>query len=176
MRCEELSERMPLVAAGAEWTSAESAHLAGCSACAEEWLVVQAGRRLGDRAPRLDANVVAAGVLARLRTEPSPRPAPAGTRTGRFRSRSARWIGGGLAAAAALVLAIGLGRDKGTGNREGPVPQTEMTLTELEGLTSAELEEIMAQLEIDDIGSTAEPGLADLTTEELERLLRSWEG
>jgi len=81
-----------------------------------------------------------------------------------------------LAAAAALVLAIGLGRDKGAGDGEGPVPQAEMTLTELEGLTSAELEEIMAQLEIDDIGSTAEPGLADLTTEELERLLRSWEG
>ncbi len=172
MRCEDLSERLPQLAAGAEWTADELTHLAGCPACTDEWIVVQAGRRLGGNGPRLDPNEVASRVLARLRTEP---PVSVG-RIGPPVARRARWIGVGLAAAAALTLAIGLGRDQWPADRETAVPPAEMMLTELEGLTSAELEEIMAQLEIDDVGSMVEPGLADLTNEELERLLRFWEG
>jgi len=175
IRCEDLSERMPVLAAGAEWTAPESNHLAACPACTSEWLVVVAAGRLGGQAPRLDPKVVASRVLERLRAEGTPATGSA-TERRQPRSRSARWLAAGLAAAAALALAIGVGRDDGALNRDLPRPQAELPLTELEGLTGAELEEIMAQLEVDDIGSGGEPGLADLTNDELERLLRSWEG
>ncbi|MBX3145633.1 MAG: hypothetical protein KF785_02590 [Gemmatimonadales bacterium] len=175
MRCEDLSERMPALAAGAEWTAPESSHLGTCPACTSEWLVVVAVGRLGGQAPRLDPKVVASRVLERLRAEGTP---VSGSVTERRqpRSRSVRWLAAGLAAAAALALAIGVGRDDGAPNRGLSLPQAEMLLTELEGLTGAELEEIMVQLEVDDIGSGGDPGLADLTNEELDRLLRSWEG
>ncbi|MHB1327251.1 MAG: hypothetical protein ACYC2K_03540 [Gemmatimonadales bacterium] len=171
MRCEDLSERLPQLAAGAEWTAGESAHLAGCPACADEWAIVQAGRGLGANGPQLDSTKVATQVLARLRVEPTM-AGPVAPPT----ARRARWIGLGLAAAAVLTLAIGLGREPRQLDPEPAATATETMLTELEGLTSAELEEIMAQLEVDNLGSVSDPGLTDLTNEELERLLRSWEG
>ena len=49
MKCEEIRERMPDVAAGfTEPTSAESNHLASCSACAEQLKAMRATMSLLD--------------------------------------------------------------------------------------------------------------------------------
>jgi anti-sigma factor RsiW len=49
MKCDEIRERMPDVAAGFSVTTAdESAHLAGCSACAEQWKAMRSTMALLD--------------------------------------------------------------------------------------------------------------------------------
>src|SRR5580765_9122869 len=49
MKCEEIRERMPEVAAGlGEFTSDESSHLAGCSACTEQLKSMRATMSLLD--------------------------------------------------------------------------------------------------------------------------------
>ena len=94
MTCQELSDRMPAVAAGAAtWSQEEAEHLRTCADCRAEWAVVSAGRVVGAQAS-IDADALAARVLHRLRTEPVVR---------RFPRRY--WLIG-LAAAAVIAIVL----------------------------------------------------------------------
>ena len=168
MSCERVSDRMPVVAAGGQWTADEAAHLASCPDCATEWQLVQAARRLGQRLA-LDPDRIAERVRTRLETQ----PAVVQIR----RSRALRWAAG-LAAAAVLFLAVRIGvveRPMETSASDS-VP-VELVLTELDDLTSSELDSVFVELETDEIPVPALgiSGFNDLTPEELERVLRDWE-
>ncbi len=165
--CERLSDRIPAVALGrSSWTAAETAHLESCADCRAEWELVLAAGRLGARAPRLqEEGALAARVLRRLAEEPA---APA-----------RRWKLGwtlGLAAAAAIALAVGLavGRDAGAPARvaAGEVVETTAPLStaQVDSLLDEELGPLAGWSMLDS------PTLGDLTEDELERVLRTWEG
>jgi hypothetical protein len=177
--CDRLSDRMPLVAAGsAEWSGAEQAHLDACAGCASEWRLVVATRGLGAGiALRESPDVMAASLLARLRA------VEAEDRRRRRTLAAGTW--GGLAVAAAMLLAVLL-------RAPGPVPEGRgdsvqvavaatpfaMSLPELDG---AGQEELQAVLDAFDAplaeGTTLDGGAAaDVETEDLERVLRAWEG
>lgn len=164
--CEELTDRMPLVAHGrASWSPEEVAHLAHCADCAAEWTVVRAARGLGSvAAARVNPARVSAAVLARL----------AGER------RRRRWLRGGglvgLAAAAALTIIVVRGPDRGP---ELAAAGLYVPLAELEALDEGELEQVLETLDapLTEAGSPAAPaGLGDLDDDQLERVLRSLEG
>jgi hypothetical protein len=164
--CARLSDRMLAVRAGGAWTEAEQAHLAGCPDCAAEWRLMQAGAALGAGA-RVDPARVAAAVRERLAAPVPLRP----------RRPWRRWAAG-LAAAAVLALAVSLGL--GLGRQGGPAaaaPDGAVMLTELEGLTAGELEDVLGALPVppDAVMPTGAAGLSDLTDAELERVLRTWE-
>ena len=173
--CGWLSDRMPAVALGrAQWTPQEIQHLQGCRACQQEWEVVGAGSRLGQRSEAgIDTEAVAASVLQRLRDE----------RAGSHVRRST-WAVSGLAAAAAIIMAIwaGNGRDPaGTIRQNGSLAagQLEIPLPELENLQAAELDTVLQVMDepnnLRDPGD-GEPELSDLNADELERVLDTWEG
>ncbi|MEZ4455481.1 MAG: hypothetical protein R2882_02865 [Gemmatimonadales bacterium] len=160
--CESLSERMPVLARGADWTPAEREHLAACADCAVEWRLVSAAAHLGGGV-RIDAHRVAGAVRARLAVEPRPTRNPW--------VRRAAWVTG-LAAAAALFFAV-----RTVVRPEAAVPAATMVLSELDGLNEQELETLLD----DWSDETAKPsaavsGMGDLTADELERLLSGWEG
>jgi hypothetical protein len=172
--CGWLSDRIPAVVLGdAEWTPQEIQHLQDCLACQQEWEVVGAASRLGQRREAdIDTEALAASVLHRLRHEP---PAPL---------RRSTWAVGGLAAAAAIIMAIwaGSGRDPAaTSGHNGSLAAAplEIPLPELESLEAAELDTVLQAMDepnnLRDAGD-GEPELSDLNADELERVLDTWEG
>lgn len=167
--CQEISDRMPAVAAGpGAWSAEEVAHLASCADCQAEWRLVGAARRLGAPGSSVDPVAMAARVQERLRAEPAARVIS-------FPSRRGGWLLG-LAAAAAIVLAVTVPK----GTRSGPAPAAVAiggTLPELDDLSAAELEAVLKELEGPPAADVTEPsGMSDLNAGELERVLRSWEG
>ena len=173
--CGWLSDRMPAVALGrAEWTPQEIHHLQGCRACQQEWEVVSAGSRLGQRRETgIDTEAVAASVLQRLRDE----------RAGPY-VRRRTWAVSGLAAAAAIIMAIWAGNAGDPAATTRPngslaAAQLEIPLPELESLQAAELDTVLQAMDepnnLRDPGE-GEPELSDLNSDELERVLDTWEG
>jgi hypothetical protein len=173
--CGWLSDRIPAVVLGrTEWTPQELQHLQACRACQQEWEVVGAVSRLGRRREAvIDSEAVAASVLERLRNERLT--SPVGRRT---------WAAAGLAAAAAIIIAIW------SGTVENPTPtnsqnsslatvQLEIPLPELESLQAAELDTVLQAM--DESNNPRGPGedepeLSDLNSDELQRVLDTWEG
>lgn len=171
--CEWLSDRMPVVALGqAGWTRDEARHLDECVSCRREWELVQRASQLGkDVGLTLDPAAIAAGVLLRLKQE---------REVGRPRRRA--WTFAGLAAAAALIAAIWTGAIQG-GTSKPPALGTTVagrltiSLPELESLEPAELDSVLQTMDDPGGGSTADdPSLGDLNSDELERVLNTWEG
>ncbi|MFN0179765.1 MAG: hypothetical protein ACKVZ0_13280 [Gemmatimonadales bacterium] len=161
--CERLSDRMPAVAAGlAPWTADERAHLAECADCAAEWRLVEVTGRLGR--PSIDAARVSAAVRDRLAAEPK------GAMVIPIARRKRAWLWG-LAAAAVLVLAVSLNRS-GAGWSADAAAAGEV-LTELDELTTTELELVLAELEEPD--GVTDGGTGDLSTDELQQVLQEWE-
>jgi hypothetical protein len=155
---------MPDVAHGrARWTAEEASHLAACADCRAEWDLVTAAVRLGARAPGNDPEATTAAVLRRVSEDR------------RSRGRRRFW-GIGLAAAAALagVVWTGLRPDRAA----PPGPQAEIALPEVEPIESGELDSLIMELDVPQLGASAfdEPSLDDLDTNELEQVLRTLEG
>jgi hypothetical protein len=178
--CERMSDRMPSVAAGqATWTVEERGHLAACADCRSEWAVVQAVGEVGARAAsRTVPEALAATVLARVREAEHADRRRATTRW------ALRW--GGLAAAAALMLAV-LFRGPTPAGPEAvtdpgaPAPAElafQLPLPELDAAESDELQAVLDGLEAPLGESSTLDGLLgeDVTQQDLERVLRAWEG
>jgi hypothetical protein len=172
--CERVSDRMPLMALGqAEWNPDETRHLSECGQCREEWELVQLASRLGrDAGLALDPAATAAGVLRRLDRD---------REAGRLRRRA--WSFAGLAAAAAVVAAVWTGGPQGGESKTPPVPSAvagrfSIPLPELDSLEPAELDSVLQTMDEPPVnGSTADdPALGDLNSDELQRVLDSWEG
>jgi hypothetical protein len=168
--CGQLSDRMPQVALErAEWSADEARHLRDCRSCQEEWELVRAAGRLGAGVGSgLDGGSLTRGVLERLKQ----------TRAARRRRRA--WSFVGLAAAAA-VAAILLGDGTLTRTAGSPsatnVARLEIPLPELEGLQPAELDSVLQTMDEPIAGSTLDaPDLGDLDSDQLERVLETWEG
>jgi len=178
--CERMSDRMPSVAAGrSAWTAEDLGHLENCADCRAEWAVVQAVAEVGaGAASRLAPEALAEAVLARVReAEHADR-----------RRATTRWAftWGGLAAAAALMLAVLF---------RGPTPERpevsgspvasatgevalQLPLPELDDAESDELQAVLDGLEAPLGASSTLDGLLgeDVTEQDLERVLRAWEG
>jgi anti-sigma factor RsiW len=163
--CDRLSDRMPLVALGRErWTAEEEAHLAACPGCAAEWTLLRAAGRIGDAAPRLAQGPdLAAAVLRRLREAPAPSPA----------RRVPRWAIG-VAAAAAVSFAVWTG---GSRRDTAVVPPPDSVASMADQLGAAELDSLLDDDDPVAGWSMLEmPGMGDLDEDELEQVLRTWEG
>jgi hypothetical protein len=169
--CERLSERMPEVALlRATWSAEEAAHLEGCAECRDEWALVTAAGRLGERAPAMDPVAIAAAVGQRLAAE-------------RVARRRAGWVwavAGPLAAAAAIALAVRGGPD--VAPPAAPVAVAEagplIPLPELEGLETAQLDTLLQALDDPSAGTSSleSSTLGDGAEAEVERILATWEG
>ncbi len=172
--CEWLSDRMPVVALGqAAWTPDEIRHLNECGSCQREWELVQTASRLGDEAGlSLDPTAIATAVVRRV----------ARTRhEGRLRRRA--WSFAGLAAAAAVVAALWTGGLESGPSKTAPAGtevagRISIPLPELESLEPAELDSVLQTMDDPSLNGSAgdDPALGDLNTDELERVLDSWEG
>ncbi len=165
--CESVSDRIVQVAQGlGSWTASEAAHVAACPECAAEWRLVGMASELGARMPALDPARMADRLHRRLAEAP-PDVVPI------FRRRPMRWAVG-LAAAAAAVLALRTATAPvGQPNLEAGVG----VLSELDELSGQELASVLEVFDADDKPPAVDgPGLGDLTSDELERLLRGWEG
>jgi hypothetical protein len=169
--CVWLSDRMPAVAQGrAEWTLDETRHLAQCPSCLEEWELVQVANRLGEGL-RLtpESGVIAESVLQRLKQEQA-------------RVHPSLWRWTAVAAAVAFFAALWMKPLNGpsTGLREiAPVmAEADFQLPELESLQPAELDSVLRLMDEPVAGSASVevPDLADLNSDELQRVLDSWEG
>lgn len=161
--CERLSDRMPLVALGRErWTSEEEAHLAACPDCRAEWALVKAAGTLGRGAPPMaDRPELAAAVLRRV----------AESRAAHSTRRVVPWAVG-LAAAAGVAIAVWTGLAPGE-----RVPAPIDSVAAVDRLGAAELDSLLQDDEPVAGWSMLEmPGLGDLDEEELEQVLRTWEG
>ena len=159
--CDRLSDRMPAVALGRErWSPDEEAHLSVCRDCRAEWELLLATGRLGARAPAAaDPDRIAADVLRRLREEPGLPP----------RSGVTRWAAG-LAAAAAIAAAVWAGLDR------RPAAPTSVAAVE-ESLTTAQLDSLLdTDPPLAGWSMLEAPTLGDLDEDELEQVLRTWEG
>ena len=165
--CEQLSDRMPAVAAGEQWTAAEAAHLAGCADCAAEWAVVAATHQLGADLPGLNAHHVTEWVLGRLRAERAEV---------RARRRGLALVG--LAAAAALAVAVWTGRPAGPagGGRTGAAAAADLSLVELDSLRAPELEALLHSMDRTDDGDPLHAVPSVLDDGELDRVLEALEG
>jgi hypothetical protein len=169
--CMWLSDRMPVVALGqAEWTLDETRHLAQCPSCLEEWELVRWANRLGEGLLlSQEPAVMARSVLGRLKREET-----------RARARGWSWV----AVAAAVAFLAALWMNPLTGPSAPPeigsttVAGAGFPLAELESLQPAELDSVLQTMDEPAAGgSTVEdPDLADLTSDELQRVLDSWEG
>jgi hypothetical protein len=178
--CERMSDRMPGVAAGrAAWTAEERGHLDACADCRAEWAVVQAAGAVGGRvASRAAPEALAATVLARVREAEHADRRRATTRW------ALRW--GGLAAAAALMLAVlfrgpAPAGPETAGDSGEPAPAEvafQLPLPELDDAESDELQAVLDGLEAPLGESSTLDGLLgeDVTEQDLERVLRAWEG
>jgi hypothetical protein len=172
--CEWLSDRMPVVALGqSEWTADEIRHLDQCGSCRREWELVIVASRLGEDAGlSLEPAAIATKVLRQLDLE---------RKAGRLRRRG--WSFAGLAAAAAVVAAIWTGGLQGGPSKVQPVGtavagRLSIPLPELESLEPAELDSVLQTLDEPVVNGADgdDPALGDLNTDELERVLDSWEG
>ena len=173
--CGWLSDRIPAVVLGrTEWTPQEMQHLQECPACQHEWEVVRAASRLGgSQDAMIDTEAVSTLVLQRLQEEPR-----------RTSLRRRIWAVSGLAAAAAITVAIwtgSAGNSAPTSPENGSLAaaQLEIPLPELESLHAAELDTVLRGMDepnnLRDPGDD-EPELSDLNSDELERVLDTWEG
>jgi anti-sigma factor RsiW len=179
--CEGLSDRMPAIAAGrGDWTAEERAHLDACADCRAEWALVEAVQGIGGSvAPRIEPAAMSTAVLARVReAEHADR-----------RRATTRWAltWGSLAAAAALTLVVLFGGPDPAGPEVATVPTVEsatdvafqVPLPELDGAEPEELQAVLDGLEVP-LGesSTLDDGLPgdDVTQQDMERVLRAWEG
>lgn len=179
--CERLSDRMPAVAAGRDaWSVEERTHLDACADCRTEWVLVEAAQGLGgDGTLRTDPRVMAADVLVRVRAaEHADR-----------RRASTRWAltWGGLAAAAAVMLAVLFGGPDPVSPEVATAPPVQsgadvafqVPLPELDGAAPEELQAVLDGLEVP-LGesSTLDDGFPgdDVTSQDMERVLRAWEG
>jgi predicted anti-sigma-YlaC factor YlaD len=173
--CGWLSDRIPAVVLGrTEWTPQEVRHLQECRACRQEWEVVRAAGRLGRRGEVvIDAEAVSSTVLQRLRDEPE-----------RTRIRRRAWAVSGLAAAAAIIIATLVGNVEKPAattreNNSLAATQLEIPLPELESLQTGELDTVLQAMDepnnLRDFGE-GEPELSDLNSDELQRVLNTWEG
>lgn len=163
--CRHLSDRIPAVALGRDrWSAAEAAHLARCADCRAEWDLVRAAGRIGGALPPFaDRGDLAARVLRRVSEAPKA-PAP----------RRALWWAGGLVAAA-LAVAVGSGALRPeTGGPDGAVG---VMATE-DPLSTAQVDSLLEIAAPPLAGWTMleTPSLGDLDEDELEQLLRTWEG
>ncbi|HXF95522.1 MAG TPA: hypothetical protein VNI61_05415 [Gemmatimonadales bacterium] len=128
-----------------------------------------AAARLGSReADRLDVEAVARAVLDRLRTEPE---------AGRW---SPRWVRP-LALAAGLVLVAGTLVLARRWTTEAPAPASLAVAGDLNELSTAQLEELLATLDetlrLDPTGgATRTDDLDDLSEDQLRTVLHSLEG
>jgi hypothetical protein len=185
--CERLSDRMPDVVAGGEWSAAEAAHMAGCADCTAEWTIIQEAAALGVAFTlRRDPAAIARAVLDRVAEA---------KRAERRRTGIVRRAAGTAAAASIIVAAwVTLHRPPAASpnpiTNELPVassgtlraPDSTATLTldiaELDGLSTAELKDLLDRMDVPlSTGRTVDPSRAgDLTHDELERVLRSLEG
>jgi hypothetical protein len=165
---------MPAVVLGhAQWTQQETQHLTLCGACQLEWKLVCAANRLGKAAAeRLEPTALTGSVLGRVERDRKLQ-----------RRRIKTWTFGGLAAAAALLGAIWTGELPRPGGPDVPevsvvARQLEIPLPELENLHPAELDSVLQTM--DEAAARNANGedleLSDLNSEELERVLNSWEG
>lgn len=169
--CTWLSDRMPMVTLGrAEWTPDEARHLGGCRSCQEEWQLVRAASRIGE-GMKLSPEPAAleSALLHRLehqRTRIPPRV----------------WTWGALAGAAAVVAALWTRPadvSPGPTSPAGPiVAGLQFPLAELESLQPAELDSVLQTMDESAGGEeiVEDPGLGDLDSDELQRVLDSWEG
>jgi hypothetical protein len=121
----------------------------------------------------IDTEAVSTLVLQRLEAEPR-----------RMHLRRRTWAVLGLAAAAAITMAIWTGSvgDSARPSRENgylAAAQLEIPLPELESLQAAELDTVLRGMDepnnLRDPGDD-EPELSDLNSDELERVLDTWEG
>ena len=168
--CTWLSDRMPAVAQGqAEWTLDETRHLARCPSCREEWELVQVAKRSGDG--------------LRLASEPALMARAVLQRLQRERARQSWvWSWATVAAAVAFLAALWMKPLNGpfSGEREigSAVAASEFPLPELESLQPAELDSVLQTMDETAGGSSTleDPDLADLNSDELQRVLDSWEG
>lgn len=173
--CGWLSDRMPAVVLGrAQWTAQEVQHLRQCGTCQQEWEVVRVAHRLGVEAGEsLDLTRLASTVLSRVTRD----------RASERRHRRT-WTFGGLAAAAAMLVALWTGALSPEVDSASPAASLaaggalEIPLPELESLQPAELDSVLQTMDEPNGrgANTEEPDLADLNSEELERVLHSWEG
>lgn len=172
--CEWLSDRMPIVALGqAAWTPDEIRHLNECRSCQREWELVEVASRLGQEVGlSLDPAAITTRVVLRLQRERND---------GRLRRRA--WSFAGLAAAAALVAALWTGGLEGGPSNAAPMgPEVagrlSIPLPELESLEPAELDSVLQTIDEPIVNGSSgdDPALGDLNTDELERVLDSWEG
>lgn len=166
----ELERMTESVGAGRAWTTAESAHLAGCADCRLELEMLAAARRLGaSQLAGFSPMRVAASVRRRLDAETRETP----TRAGR------RWIGwvAGLAAAAVIVFALYTGRTKAPDLQSGAVPLLANVLPELDGLSAPELEEVLQSIPpaSGSLEHVDKSPLTELDANALERMLRTME-
>ena len=130
----------------------------------------QAAQRLGVRAAeRLDTERIAAAVVGRLRAEPASRP------------QRPWWVQPAwLRAAAAVVLVIGAGIVVRAWRAQsaGPHPAPYVT-DDLQDLSADQLRQVLGSIDhtlSEPIVEPSDDDLNDLTTEELQALLRSMEG
>lgn len=162
--CERLSDRMPEVSLGrASWMPDEARHLASCESCRAEWELLAAAHRVGAGAPLVSASPeLAAGLLRRLAAEPVPAP----------RRAAVRW-GAGLAVAAGLALAVWTTMPRDPGRSSDAVAGADTS----ELLDTAQLLVPLDEGLAPSGPSTLDlPDLSDLNADELERVLRTWEG
>ena len=168
--CERLSDRMPAVARGGEWTAAEAAHLAACGDCSAEWALIRSAQALGtDIAAGLSSHEVTARVLGRVRAERAA-----------ARDRRRGFAMAGLAAAAAVALTIWTWSPEGAGRRAPlDVASADLSLPELDSLRAPELETLLRTMDrgSDDGPIDLVPVLPnDLDGGELEGVLEALEG
>jgi len=160
-----LSERMVDVSRGrSSWTPLEAAHLRDCAECAAEWRLICAAASIGGSVD-IDSERIAHAVVGRL----------AAQRRGSSVARRASWLVG-LAAAASLAIVSLLPDSNGA---PAPASTTAPVLSELDDLTSEELLTVLDVLDPSPVDAGSDPDaarLGDLTTGELERVLRSLEG
>jgi hypothetical protein len=167
--CMWLSDRMPAVALGrAEWTLDEARHLSECRSCQEEWDLVRVTSRVGE-------GIVLAHDTARTTEAVLRRLEHSGEHL-----RPRLWALAGLAAAAAILAAVWTGgRDPRPAPQAGPVVAgLQIRLPELESLQPAELDSVLQTMDepVVDGSTVDDPGLGDLDSDELQRVLDSWEG
>jgi hypothetical protein len=165
IECLTLRDRMPdMVHRSLTWSQEEEQHIATCSDCAAEWLLVRRGAALhADLA--IDADRVAVHVIGRLR---SIEPAPSAIRRIPWRAG----IIGLLAAAASVVVFLSTShrpRSDNTSNEQ----TVAIVIPELQALDDGELESVLRSMGPSEADATPGnlPHLEDLTDAELEQLL-----
>jgi hypothetical protein len=172
--CGLLSERIPAVALGrAGWTAQERQHLDDCPACKQEWEIVRGAGLLGqDVEERLDLHAITVSLRQRLQSD---------RQVERLRRRTLTV--GSLAAAAGIVNALWTGSPSAPSD-SGPMTgalaagRLAIPLPELQSLEPAELDSLLQTMDDPNAVRAAmeDPDLGDLSSEELESVLDSWEG